>query len=122
MRLIHDRNVGRQQLDRNVSNALLLATALNPILRYDEVAKITAKALSDSTTPRESAVAVGLLVPMTMIVTSIHISWQGSETEIAKLQAAIAGWAPDKHVVQPVIRFFRCNILFYDKSSTYLPD
>ncbi|MDN5000851.1 hypothetical protein ACFQZO_08155 [Bradyrhizobium sp. GCM10027634] len=43
------------------SNALLLATALTPILGYDKVAKITAKALSDSTTPRDSAVALGLL-------------------------------------------------------------
>ena len=61
VRLIHDLDIDRQQLDRNVSNALLLATALNPILGYDKVAKITAKALSDSTTPRESALALGFL-------------------------------------------------------------
>ncbi len=54
LRLVHDLDVDRQQLDRNVSNALLLATALNPVLGYDKVAQITAKALSDSTTPPRS--------------------------------------------------------------------
>jgi fumarate hydratase class II len=61
LRLVHDLDIDRQQLDRNVSNALLLATALNPILGYDKVAQITAKALSDSETPRESALALGFL-------------------------------------------------------------
>jgi fumarate hydratase class II len=60
-RLVHDLDVDRQQLDRNVSNALLLATALNPVLGYDKVAQITAKALRDSTTPREAALALGFL-------------------------------------------------------------
>jgi fumarate hydratase class II len=61
LRLVHDLEVDRQQLERNVSNALLLATALNPVLGYDKVAQITAKALSDSTTPREAALALGFL-------------------------------------------------------------
>jgi fumarate hydratase, class II len=37
-RLVHDLEVDRQQLERNASNALLLATALNPVLGYDKVA------------------------------------------------------------------------------------
>ena len=45
-----------------MENALLLATALNPVLGYDNVARITAKALADRTTPREAA-ALGLLTP-----------------------------------------------------------
>jgi fumarate hydratase class II len=61
VRLVHDLDVDRQQLDRNVSNALLLATALNPVLGYDKVAQITAKALRDSTTPREAALTLGLI-------------------------------------------------------------
>jgi fumarate hydratase class II len=61
LRLVHDLGIDRQQLDRNVSNALLLATALNPVLGYDKVAQITAKALSDSTTPRQAALALGFL-------------------------------------------------------------
>jgi fumarate hydratase class II len=60
-RLIKNLEVDRQQLDRNVANALLLATALNPILGYDKVAQITAKALSDTTTPREAALTLGFL-------------------------------------------------------------
>jgi fumarate hydratase class II len=60
-RLVHDLDVNREQLDRNVSSALLLATALNPILGYDKVAQITAKALQDVTSPREAAVALGFL-------------------------------------------------------------
>ena len=42
-------------------NALLLATALNPVLGYDNVARITAKALAERTTPREAAIALSLL-------------------------------------------------------------
>jgi fumarate hydratase class II len=61
LRLVRDLDVDRRQLDRNVSNALLLATALNPVLGYDKVAQITAKALADSTTPRAAALALGLL-------------------------------------------------------------
>jgi len=61
LRLVHDLDVDRQQLDRNVSNALLLATALNPVIGYDNVAKITAKALADSSTPRAAALALGLI-------------------------------------------------------------
>ena len=60
-RLIHDLEVDRDQLDLNVSSALLLATALNPILGYDKVAHITAKALQDVTSPREAAIALGFL-------------------------------------------------------------
>ena len=45
----------------NVSNALLLATALNPVLGYDRVAQITAKALAEKTSPREAAVALAFL-------------------------------------------------------------
>lgn len=60
-RLIHDLDVDRRQLAANVANALLLVTALNPVLGYDTVAQITAKALADGVTPREAAIALGLL-------------------------------------------------------------
>jgi fumarate hydratase class II len=60
-RLIHDLDVDRRQLAANVANALLLATALNPVLGYDSVAQITAKALADGVTPREAAIVLGLL-------------------------------------------------------------
>jgi fumarate hydratase, class II len=61
MRLIRDLAVDRDRLDANVANALLLATALNPVLGYDKVAQITAKALADGITPRAAAIALGFL-------------------------------------------------------------
>jgi fumarate hydratase class II len=60
-RLIHDVDINREQLDANVANALLLATALNPVLGYDKVAQITSEAMSRNITPREAAMALGLL-------------------------------------------------------------
>jgi fumarate hydratase class II len=61
VRLIRDLAVDRERLDANVANALLLATALNPVLGYDKVAQITAKALADGITPRAAAIALGFL-------------------------------------------------------------
>jgi fumarate hydratase, class II len=54
-------DVNRERLARNVEMAILPATALNPILGYDQVARITRKALADHTTPREAAVSLGLM-------------------------------------------------------------
>lgn len=59
--LVRDLSVDSDRLASNVSNALLLATALNPVLGYDRVAAITAKALHDGTTPRQAAVALGYI-------------------------------------------------------------
>jgi fumarate hydratase, class II len=53
--------VDRERLARNVQMAILPVTALNPILGYDQVAKITRKALADQITPREAAVSLGLI-------------------------------------------------------------
>ena len=60
-KLVDGLDVDRSQLATNVENALLLATALNPVLGYDNVARITAKALAERTTPREAAIALSLL-------------------------------------------------------------
>ena len=60
-RVVEGLEVDRKHLAANVSNALLLATALNPVLGYDRVAQITAKALAEGTTPREAAVALAFL-------------------------------------------------------------
>jgi len=59
--LVRDLSVDSDRLASNVSNALLLATALNPVLGYDRVAAVTAKALHDGTTPRQAAIALGYL-------------------------------------------------------------
>ena len=60
-RVVEGLEVDRKRLAANVSNALLLATALNPVLGYDRVAQITAKALAEGTTPREAAVALAFV-------------------------------------------------------------
>jgi fumarate hydratase class II len=60
-KLVDGLEIDYRQLAANVQNALLLATALNPVLGYDNVARITAKALADRTTPREAAAALSLL-------------------------------------------------------------
>jgi fumarate hydratase, class II len=61
LRLVRDLTVDRARLALNVSNALLLATSLNPVLGYDKVAQITARALEDGATPREAALSLGFL-------------------------------------------------------------
>ncbi|MGW7774141.1 class II fumarate hydratase [Pseudomonas machongensis] len=53
--------VNHAVLARNVEGSLLLATALNPVLGYDQVARITRKAADEGLTPKEAAVALGLL-------------------------------------------------------------
>jgi fumarate hydratase, class II len=53
--------VNQRQTAQNVANALLLATALSPVLGYDAVARVTKQALQDATTPRDAVLALGLL-------------------------------------------------------------
>lgn len=60
-RLVQGLEVDHARLVGNVENALLLVTALNPILGYDKVAQITARALQDGITPRAAALSLGLL-------------------------------------------------------------
>ena len=60
-KLVNGLEIDRKRLAANIEQALLLATALNPVLGYDRVAEITARALRDETTPRAAAVALGLL-------------------------------------------------------------
>jgi fumarate hydratase, class II len=51
----------RDNLDRNLRESLMLVTALNPHVGYDNAAKIAKKAHHEGTTLREAAVALGLL-------------------------------------------------------------
>lgn len=60
-KLVRNLGVDHDRLAGNVSNALLLATALNPVLGYDRVAEITRKALSEGISPRAAAIALGLI-------------------------------------------------------------
>ena len=60
-RMVEGIAVNSRQLEKNVAGSILPVTALNPVLGYDAVAKITARALEDDTTPREAAIALGHL-------------------------------------------------------------
>lgn len=48
-------------LQRNVEQSIMLATALNPHLGYDRVAKIVNTAFAEGIGPREAAIRLGLL-------------------------------------------------------------
>jgi len=50
-----------EQIERHLRNSLMLVTALNPIIGYDNAAKVAKKAHSERTTLREAAIELGLL-------------------------------------------------------------
>jgi fumarate hydratase class II len=49
------------QIQRHLTNSLMLVTALNPIIGYDNAAKVAKKAHKEGSTLREAALALGLL-------------------------------------------------------------
>ena len=51
----------RARIDENLHKSLMLVTALNPHIGYDNAAKIAKKAHKDGTTLKEAATALGLL-------------------------------------------------------------
>jgi fumarate hydratase class II len=53
----------RDEIARNLAQSLMLVTALNPYIGYDNAAKIAKKAYKDNTTLKEAAVALGLVKP-----------------------------------------------------------
>lgn len=60
-RLIQHLEVDQAHVARNVENALLVVTALNPVIGYDKVVSITSTALERGITPREAALSLGLV-------------------------------------------------------------
>ncbi len=50
-----------EQIDRHLRDSLMLVTALNPIIGYDNAAKVAKKAHKEHTTLREAALELGLL-------------------------------------------------------------
>jgi fumarate hydratase class II len=50
-----------EQIQRHLSNSLMLVTALTPIIGYDKAAKVAKKAHLEMTTLREATVALGYL-------------------------------------------------------------
>ena len=51
----------RQMIKRHLNNSLMLVTALNQVIGYDNAAKIAKKAWHEDITLKEAAVALGLL-------------------------------------------------------------
>jgi fumarate hydratase class II len=51
----------KENVHKNLTNSLMLVTALNPHIGYDNAAKVAKKAYNDGTTLKEAAVALGLL-------------------------------------------------------------
>jgi fumarate hydratase class II len=51
----------RARIEENLRRSLMLVTALNPHIGYDNAAKIAKKAHKDGTTLKEAAVALGLV-------------------------------------------------------------
>lgn len=51
----------RKVMDHNVAHSLMLVTALNPVIGYDNAAKVAKKAHHDGTTLREAALALGVI-------------------------------------------------------------
>lgn len=51
----------RPRIKENLDRSLMLVTALNPHIGYDNAAKIAKKAHKDGTTLKEAALALGLL-------------------------------------------------------------
>lgn len=60
-RLVRGLVPNHDQLARNLDNPLLAVTALNPVLGYDRAAQITTLAVAQGISPREAAIALGLL-------------------------------------------------------------
>ena len=51
----------REKIEQNLHNSLMLVTALNPHIGYEQAAKIAKKAHADNSTLKEAAVKLGLL-------------------------------------------------------------
>jgi len=55
--------VNRDRVARYVEESLMLVTALNPRIGYDQAAKVAKKAFAEGTTLKEACVSLGLLTP-----------------------------------------------------------
>jgi fumarate hydratase class II len=53
----------KEVIDRNLKNSLILVTALNPYIGYDNSAKVAKTAYKEGITLKEAAVKLGLLKP-----------------------------------------------------------
>ena len=61
VKLVEGIQVNRDRLAQNVASSLLVATSLNTVLGYDQVAKITSRARDQGITPRQATLDLGLM-------------------------------------------------------------
>lgn len=55
----------RERIDAHLTNSLMLVTALNPVIGYDNAAKVAKKAHAENTTLKEAAISMGLVDEVT---------------------------------------------------------
>ena len=53
----------RERMHQNLHNSLMLVTALNPYIGYDNAARTVKKAYADNISLKEACVALGYLTP-----------------------------------------------------------
>jgi fumarate hydratase class II len=58
---VHGIQPNREQIQRHLSNSLMLVTALNPKIGYDNAAKVAKKAHAEGKTLREACIELGFL-------------------------------------------------------------
>lgn len=58
---LKDMSANRRNIQKHLESSLMLVTALNPYIGYDNAAKAAKKAFSDNSTLKEAVVALGLL-------------------------------------------------------------
>jgi fumarate hydratase class II len=51
----------KSKINEHLNNSLMLVTALNPYIGYDNAAKVAKKAFDENTTLKEAAIALKLL-------------------------------------------------------------
>ncbi len=58
--MINATTVNRRRIQEHVDNAVMLVTALVPVIGYDRAAEIAERAVADELTLREAAVSLGV--------------------------------------------------------------
>ena len=53
----------KEKMQHNLHNSLMLVTALNPYIGYDNAARVAKKAYADNITLRQACIGLGLLSP-----------------------------------------------------------
>eukprot|EP00761_Pharyngomonas_kirbyi_P012578 gb/GECH01012605.1/.p1 GENE.gb/GECH01012605.1/~~gb/GECH01012605.1/.p1 ORF type:complete len:469 (+),score=68.16 gb/GECH01012605.1/:1-1407(+) len=60
-RCVTGMTVNRERIGEHLKNSLMLVTALNPVIGYDQAASVAKKAYGEGMTLREAAVALGVM-------------------------------------------------------------